>query len=121
MTHAEYAAKCVDPELLYDAHGASMEFMFYRGSQFPERYRNSGFVAMRGSWNREKPVGYEVLFVEYDGKGKPVKTESFFSGFLVDNNKGEFGRPVGLVQYTDGSLLVSDDVNGVIYRISYSK
>jgi glucose/arabinose dehydrogenase len=121
MTHKAYAEKCVDPTLLFDAHGASMEFIFYTGKQFPSKYKNGGFVAMRGSWNRQNPAGYRVLFVQFDDKGNAVKTEDFFHGFLVDNNKGEFGRPVGLAQYVDGSLLVSDDVNGVIYRISWSK
>lgn len=120
-THAEYVKKTSFPHLLFDAHGASMEFFFYTGKQFPARYRNGGFVAMRGSWNRKDPVGYKVLYVSYDRLGMPVATETFLSGFLTDGNTSEFGRPVGLAQYTDGSLLVSDDVNGVIYRISYGR
>lgn len=119
MTHEEYSAKTVFPSLLYYAHGASMEFIFYTGAQFPQAYRNGAFVAMRGSWNRQQPVGYRVLFVRFDNSGKPVAAEDFMYGFLTDNNTSEFGRPVGLAQYTDGSLLVTDDVNGLIYRIIY--
>lgn len=89
--------------------------------QFPEAYKNDGFVAMRGSWNAKDPVGYRALRVRFNNAGKPTGTEDFMTGFLVDNNTSEFGRPVGIAQYIDGSLLVSDDVNGFIYRIYYSK
>lgn len=119
-THEAYVKRTSFPALLYDAHAASMEFMFYRGKQLPEEYRTGAFVAMRGSWNRRKPAGYCVLFVQYDQHGTPIGTEDFLTGFLVDNDTAEFGRPVGIAMYTDGSLLITDDVNGVIYRIRYT-
>jgi glucose/arabinose dehydrogenase len=121
LSHAEYAAKCVNPSLTYTAHGASMSFIFYRGNQFPNEYRNCGFVAMRGSWNRKEPTGHCVLLVRYNDQGQPKSYEDFFSGFLIENSKSRFGRPVGLAQYIDGSLLVSDDLNGIIYKISYPR
>jgi glucose/arabinose dehydrogenase len=120
-THKEYDAKTIHPTLLYDAHAASMEFMFYKGTQFPAEYRNNGFVAMRGSWNREKPSGHKVLRVKFDASGNAIGLEDFLSGFLVDDNTARFGRPVGIAQYIDGSLLISDDFNGMIYRVSYEK
>jgi glucose/arabinose dehydrogenase len=120
-THEEYVKKTTFPDILYDAHAASMEFIFYTGAQFPDNYRNDGFVAMRGSWNTKAPVGYRVLRVKLNKAGKPTGTEDFLTGFLVDNNTSEFGRPVGIAQYIDGSLLISDDVNGIIYRIYYKQ
>jgi len=118
-SHAQYDLTTVHPVLLYDAHAASMEFMFYKGNQFPEAYRNDAFVCMRGSWNRKEPSGHVVLRVKYDEAGNAIGLEEFLSGFLVENNTARFGRPVGLALYTDGSLLVSDDLNGMIYRITY--
>jgi hypothetical protein len=99
-----------------------MQMVFYTGAQFPQEYRNDAFVAMRGSWNRRPPVGYEVVRVRFNN-GKPVRFESFLSGFLLqDGSKwGHFGRPVGLAVMPDGSLLVGDDTKGVIYRVSYGK
>jgi glucose/arabinose dehydrogenase len=121
MTHEEYASKTTYPVLTYDAHAASMEFMFYKGTQFPEEYRNDGFIAFRGSWNRRQPAGYNIVRVHFNKAGQPVSLENFFYGFLIENSTAEFGRPVGIAQYIDGSLLVSDDTNGVIYRITYKK
>jgi glucose/arabinose dehydrogenase len=120
-THEEYDAKTIHPILLYDAHAASMEFMFYAGAQFPNEYRNDGFVAMRGSWNRTVPSGHNVLRVKFDDAGNAIGIEEFLTGFLVENNTGRFGRPIGIAQYIDGSLLISDDLNGIIYRVSYDK
>jgi glucose/arabinose dehydrogenase len=120
-THEAYDAKTIHPVLLYDAHAASMEYMFYKGTMFPSLYFQSGFVAMHGSWNSSHPVGHNIVRVIYDKGGNPVGMEEFLSGFLVDNGTGRFGRPVGIAQYTDGSLLVSDDLNGIIYRITYNR
>jgi glucose/arabinose dehydrogenase len=119
LTWEQYAAKTVKPELLYTAHAAPMNFIFYTGSQFPSTYKNSGFVTMHGSWNRGTPSGYNVVRVLFEN-GKPVGMEEFITGFLTEDEKAYFGRPCGLVQHTDGSLLMSDDAMGVVYRISYS-
>jgi glucose/arabinose dehydrogenase len=120
ITHAEWAKKSREPELLYTAHAAPMQLVFYTGSQFPSEYRNNAFVTMRGSWNRKPPSGYEVVQVKFQN-GKPVSIEPFLTGFLRKQGSAwtHFGRPVGLVMLRDGSLLVGDDTNGVIYRIAY--
>ena len=117
-TYQEYLAKTTLPTLLYTAHASPLEVEFYNGTQFPEEYRGDAFVAFRGSWNRSTPVGYKVARLRFEN-GKPTGFEDFLTGFLVNNNQAHFARPVGLAVHTDGSLLVSDDTNGVIYRISY--
>ena len=75
---------------------------------------------MHGSWNRTQPSGYKIVRVRYDEQGKPTGIEDFVSGWLVDNNKSHFGRVCGIIQHPDGSLLVTDDANGVIYRVAYT-
>lgn len=116
-TYAEYLAKTTLPSLLYDAHAAPLGMVFYTKTQFPAEYQNDAFVTMRGSWNRTQPSGYKVIRVHFES-GKPVRTDDFVTGFLVNDNQAQFGRPVGIAQYTDGSLLFSEDNNGVIYRVS---
>lgn len=109
------------PELTYTAHAASMQFAFYSGAQFPAQYRGDGFVAMKGSWNRNPPSGYEVLRVRFEDN-KPVAAEPFLSGFLVEGGPsgwGRFARPFGIAVAKDGSLLVGEEQNGLIYRVHY--
>jgi glucose/arabinose dehydrogenase len=118
-TYQQYLAITTLPTLLYDAHAAPMQMAFYTGSKFPQEYRNDAFVAMRGSWNRSKPSGYKVVRIHYEN-GKPVRIDDFLTGFLVDNNRSHFARLVGVAMHPDGSLLVSDDTNGVIYRVTYN-
>jgi glucose/arabinose dehydrogenase len=101
------------------AHAADLGMMFYTGNMFPERYKNAIFSAQHGSWNRTEPVGARVMvsFIAEDGS---VTTEPFAEGWL-DEGTGEYlGRPVDVAQLRDGSILVSDDLAGAIYRISYS-
>lgn len=118
MTYQEYLEKTNLPALTYTAHAAPMDMVFYTADQFPEEYREDAFVAMRGSWNRSDPVGYKVVRLRFEN-GEPTAFEDFLTGFLIKEKKAHFGRLAGLAVYTDGSLLVSDDTNGVIYRISY--
>ncbi|WP_426058289.1 PQQ-dependent sugar dehydrogenase [Hymenobacter sp. B1770] len=120
-TYAQFDAKAVRPALLYKAHSAPLALVFYRGAQFPATYKNDAFVTMHGSWNRAQPSGYKIVRVHFDAQGKPEKFEDFITGFLVENDKSHFGRPCALVQATDGSLLMTDDDNGIIYRIAYAK
>lgn len=120
QTFEEYAKKTKFAELTYKAHSAPMSMKFYTGTQFPAGYKNSAFVAMHGSWNRAEPSGYNVVRLKFEN-GKPTGFEDFLSGFLVDGNKSQFGRVVGIAQHTDGSLLVTDDNNGVVYRVAYKK
>ena len=95
-----------------------MAFLFYTGEQFPAEYRESAFTTLHGSWNRGRPSGYKVARVKFKD-GKPQAFEDFVTGFLVKNNSAQFGRPCGLAIAKDGSLLMSDDSGGIIYRISY--
>jgi glucose/arabinose dehydrogenase len=115
----QWARMSEPPVLLYTAHSAPMQMVFYSASQFPAEYRGSAFVAMHGSWNRNPPSGYEVVRIRFEA-GRPVAIEPFLTGFLVDQggSYGAIGRPVGLAVARDGSLLVSDDMNGVIYSVS---
>ena len=120
LSHQDWAKMSREPTWLYTAHSAPMQMAFYTADQFPAEYRNNAFVAMRGSWNRKPPSGYEVVRVRFQ-KGKPSQVEPFLSGFLAQEG-GQWthsGRPVGVAVAADGSLLVSDDTLGTIYRISY--
>ena len=124
VSYAEFAAKTEKPALLYTAHAAPMMMTFYTADQFPEEYRNDAFLAMRGSWNRKPPSGHEIVRIRFDkASGRPTAIEPFVTGFLVERSNGEwerFGRPVGVAVMKDGSLLVGDDTNGVLYRIRYT-
>ena len=100
-------------------HVAPLGLRFYTGSQFPAGYKDKLFIAQHGSWNRTTPIGYRVMMVTVN-KNKVVKYEPFAEGWLQDNKK-VIGRPVDIEIAGDGSLLISDDKQGVIYRVSYSK
>jgi Raf kinase inhibitor-like YbhB/YbcL family protein len=109
--------KIAEPMVMgYTAHAAPMQLSFYDATQFPAEYRGDAFISMRGSWNRKPPSGYEVLRIHFEN-GKPVRFEPFVTGFLTD--RGQSGRLCGNVVAKDGSLLFTDDRNGVIYRVSY--
>jgi glucose/arabinose dehydrogenase len=91
---------------------------FYDGDAFPPEYRGEAFAALHGSWNRATRTGYKVIRVLMD-RGRPTGTyENFLTGFAVDNDR-VFGRPVGVTVGKDGALYVSEDGNGVIYRVAY--
>jgi glucose/arabinose dehydrogenase len=108
----------VFPEVEQVAHAADLGMIFYTGTMFPEKYRNGIFSAQHGSWNRTKPVGARVMFTPVGENGKAGKSEPFAEGWLLDT--GEYiGRPVDVAQLPDGSMLVSDDLAGAVYRISY--
>lgn len=118
-TKEAYCAQTLPPTLTYTAHSAPLDFLFYTAAQFPAAYQNDAFVTMRGSWNREPPSGYKVVRLRFDN-GWPVGFEDFMTGFLVEGGRAQFGRPVGLAVAPYGSLFVTDDTNGVIYRISWA-
>ncbi len=109
----------VPPAVKLPAHVAALGVRFYTGEQFPEIYRNQIFIAEHGSWSRSTPIGYRVSLVRLDETGNPVSYEPFAEGWL-QNNSRFWGRPVDVLVLEDGSLLVSDDFAGVVYRISYS-
>ena len=104
-------------------HIAPLGMRFYTGSMFPAEYRNNIFIAMHGSWNKTSKIGYNVTRVVLDEKGNVTKMEPFLDGFLTDPKADPpmWGRPVDVLVMRDGSMLVSDDYNGIIYRISYKK
>jgi glucose/arabinose dehydrogenase len=110
------------PTLKLGPHIAPIGMRFYTGKMFPAEYQNNIFIAMRGSWNRTIKQGYNVTRVSFDADGKP-KMEPFLTGFLLDEKADPpmWGRPNDVMVMRDGSLLVSDDQNGIIYRVSYSK
>jgi glucose/arabinose dehydrogenase len=105
----------VRPTLLYQAHSAPLGLAFYTGRQFPPEYQGSLFVALHGSWNRSIPTGYKVIRVRLDG-GAP-RADDFATGWLA--GRQAWGRPVDLAVAPDGSLFLSDDALGVVYRITY--
>ncbi|NJO03878.1 MAG: sorbosone dehydrogenase family protein, partial [Bacteroidia bacterium] len=118
MSYEEFSEKVTMPLLLYNAHAAPLDMIFYQGEQFLEEYRQDAFITMHGSWNRSEPVGYNIVRLRFENN-QPVEFEEFVTGFLVDNNTSHFGRVCGITTHPDGSLLVTDDHNGVIYRIAY--
>ena len=138
-TRADFCPTTEAPALMYTAHAAPIGMAFYTGTQFPQAYRGSAFVAMRGSWNRGQPSGYKVVRVSFDAAGKPTGIEDFATGWLMDapppnlqqpgagalpeqqkaSRPAQFGRLAGVAVANDGALLVAEDQNGVIYRISH--
>jgi glucose/arabinose dehydrogenase len=120
--HPELVARAIIPDVLLGAHVAPIQFAFYTGKQFPESYRGGAFVAEHGSWNRATRAGYQIAFVAFK-EGKPsADPVPFMTGLVPDPHKSEvYGRLAGVAIAPDGSLLVSDDGAGVIYRISVAK
>ncbi|HEX6003734.1 MAG TPA: PQQ-dependent sugar dehydrogenase [Burkholderiales bacterium] len=110
------------PALKLGAHVAPLGMRFYTGKMFPAEYQNSIFLARHGSWNRTVKHGYDVIRVSIDQNGK-AKSQPFLEGFLVDAKADPptWGRPVDVLVMRDGALLVSDDYNGILYRVSYKK
>ncbi|TWB92215.1 glucose/arabinose dehydrogenase [Bradyrhizobium macuxiense] len=107
------------PVGLMGPHTASLGMRFYTGSQFPKTYKNVIFVARHGSWNKSQKQGGDVVVVRLNKDGTVKSIEPFMTGFLEDNKY--VGRPVDVMLLKDGSLLVSDDWNGAVYRVSYGK
>lgn len=102
------------------AHVAPLGMIFYTGDMFPEEYVNQVFIAEHGSWNRTPPSGYRVTLVRFDEDGNALSYEPFITGWLDDETAVFSGRPVGLLQLEDGSLLISTDAGSTIYRVTYS-
>jgi Raf kinase inhibitor-like YbhB/YbcL family protein len=122
ITLEDWKRESTEPLLGYTAHSAPMQMQFYDGDAFPADFKGDAFIAMRGSWNRRPPSGYEVVRVNFEN-GKLVAFENFLEGFLVkqdDGGYGYLGRLAGLAVSQDGGLFVSDDTNGIIYKITYA-
>ncbi len=119
----EMVAKTIVPDVLIESHSAALGIVFYNGKTFPNEYDGDAFVALHGSWNREKLTGYKIIRIRFKD-GKPVDNayEDFLTGWLPDEASNEvWGRPVGLLVNSDGSLLICDDGANKIWRVSYSK
>jgi glucose/arabinose dehydrogenase len=117
-SHPDWREKMITPDVLIQAHSAPLGFAFYNGEQFPAEYHGEMFLALHGSWNRSHRTGYEVVRVPlHDGKASG-EYQDFLTGFVTEDGK-VWGRPVGIAVAKDGSLLVSDDGTGSIWRVSY--
>ena len=109
------------PVVTTGPHAATMGIHFYTGTMFPPEYRNVAFVARKGSWNRTQKFGYDVVTVRANADGSNAQLTPFITGFLDTQKDAFWGRPVYFLQMPDGSLLLSDEQMGAIYRISYAR
>jgi len=111
--------KVLVPEVLIQAHSSTLDLVFYDADAFPAEYRGDAFATLHGSWNREGRTGYKVIRARMEG-GKPTGVyEDFMTGFVLDEGT-VWGRPAGIAVARDGALLVSDDANGTIFRVTHS-
>jgi len=119
-TRPDRVAKAIVPDLLLGAHVAPLQFVFYEGHQFPSAYRHGAFLAEHGSWNRHIRDGYRVVFIPFRDGALSGEPTTFFSGLVPDPaGKDVYGRPVGVAIDLGGSLLVSDDGEKLIWKVSY--
>nr|MBA2468266.1 PQQ-dependent sugar dehydrogenase [Chloroflexia bacterium] len=118
-TTEQYCALTEAPAINYQAHSSPIGMVYYTADQFPADYQGDAFVAMRGSWNREAVTGYKIVHVQFDN-GQPVAIDDFITGWLMEDGTQQFGRVAGLAVLPDGALLISEDANGVIYRVTYT-
>ncbi|MCB1023414.1 MAG: sorbosone dehydrogenase family protein, partial [Acidobacteria bacterium] len=120
----DLVAKAIVPDVLIASHSAALGIVFNNGNMFPREYKGDAFVALHGSWNREKLTGYKIIRIDFDenGKLKGRGYEDFVSGWLTSENSREvWGRPVGLLMLKDGSMLIADDGGKKIWRVTYKK
>ena len=119
---ADLVSKTIVPDVPLGSHTASLGLAFYDKQSFPAKYHNGAFIGQHGSWNRSSLAGYKVVFVPF-ANGKPSGApEDFLTGFIADVSKSEvYGRPVCVAVLEDGSMLVTDDVSNVIWRVSRKK
>jgi glucose/arabinose dehydrogenase len=116
----ELVAKTVPGDVLLQSHLAVLDYLFYTGTQFPKEYRGGAFLAFHGSWNRSKRVGYEVGFVPFENGRPSGPVREFLTGWMIaPDSRDVWGRPVAILQLSDGSILVSDDGGKKLWRISY--
>ena len=116
--HSDLADHVTVPDVLIQPHSAPLGIVFYDGTQFPAEYHGNAFVALHGSWNRSQRTGYKVVRLPFQDDHPTGAYEDFLTGFVA-SDRAVWGRPVGLTVMHDGSLLVSDDGNGTIWRIAY--
>jgi glucose/arabinose dehydrogenase len=107
--------------VLIQAHSAPLQIVFYDADAFPAEYKGSAFVTLHGSWNRAKRTGYKVVRLIFDKDGRPTgEYEDFMTGFVGSDDE-VWGRPVGVAVAKDGSLLVTEDGNGTLWRVTATK
>jgi glucose/arabinose dehydrogenase len=111
----------ISPARRLGPHVAPLGVKFNVGTMFPTAYQNNLFIAEHGSWNRSKKIGYRVSLVKIENNSKATSYETFASGWLDEEKQESWGRPVDVLFLPDGSMLISDDQAGVIYRVSYAK
>jgi glucose/arabinose dehydrogenase len=117
--HPELKNKVLTPDVLIQAHSASLGFTFYAGKQFPAQYQGDIFAAEHGSWNRQPRAGYELVRIPLHQTGQASgEYQDFVTGFVLPNGDA-WGRPVGVTVARDGSLLFTDDGSNSIWRVSY--
>ena len=108
------------PDLALGGHSVPLGLLFYEGDSFPEKYRSGAFVARRGGVGRATFVGYDVIFIPFESGAPTGAVEPFLTGFIANRDQGTvYGRPVGLAELADGSLLVTDDTAHTIWRVRY--
>jgi glucose/arabinose dehydrogenase len=108
------------PDLALGGHSVPLGLRFYRGGSFPEKYRHGAFIARRGGVGRAEFLGYDVVFIPFENGAPTGVIEPFLSGFIADGALGTVhGRPVGVAEMVDGSLLISDDAGNTVWRVSY--
>jgi glucose/arabinose dehydrogenase len=118
----DLVAKTIVPDVPLPAHCAVLDFIFYTGKQFPAEYQGGAFLAYHGSWNRSKRLGYMVAFVPFKDAKPAGEPRNFLTGFMLGPEERDvWGRPVGLLQMPDGSVLLSEDGGNRIWRISYKR
>jgi len=117
--HPELQSKVITPDILVNPHFASLEMMFYQGTQFPADFKGDGFACEHGSWNRAQRGGYEVIRLPMKNGHATGEYEDFLTGFTVGDG-GVWGRPVGVAAAKDGSLFVSDDGSNSIWHVIYT-
>lgn len=115
---SDLKGQVIVPDVLIQAHSAPLSVAFYEGDVFPSEYRGDAFVALHGSWNRTTRTGYKVIRVRMQNGQPTGEYDDFMTGFVLDNNS-VWGRPAGVAVTRDGALLVSDDANGTIFRVTH--
>ena len=116
--HPELKDKVIVPDVLIQAHSASLDMTFYDGDQFPKEYRLDAFAAEHGSWNRSRRTGYKVIRIPMKDGQATGEYEDFLVGFVTEDGD-VWGRPVGVATAKDGSLMVTDDGSGTVWRVAY--
>ncbi len=119
----ELVAQTVAPDVLFQSHSAPLGLAFYDGEMFPSEFRGDAFVALHGSWNASQPTGYKIVRIPFEN-GRPMSWyENFAVGFWAKGSRSArvWGRPAGLAIAADGSLLIADDVDQSIWRVSYGE